>query len=832
MASFVSATELDAKRQHRKKERREYHEEILREAKEKFHRQRRLQEEREKRGDDKWVAPGVNSRLGLEDGEPDSKKKIKKKHQKEKKSHKKKKRKVERNDTDDEDSVDSSEAVWVESGQPEEKDTDSTVSAAAAAPVALERDSWMTMAPPPSMAAQSRLAELAELTSTRKERKAEEPREQMFDQPGQHPKELNPYWKDGGRGLPSKEKEESSSHGKTGDGGKSWLLRSYKRALERAEEEGKSIDEIASERWGSLEKLHSLLHKAGIDPMNPDKQPDRARREYLYSRFSSDRHSREDERDRSYRDGENRERRRYDRTRGRESRHLADKESSRIDFSSLSFMKPGEEKDNRIFQKPTSYDSEGWRKKASTSSNKPVLKPSSSPHTSSYQAPSRDPLPPSNSPQQPPAHPLLPQLNSSSSKPITESKPVSDSQINSIAAKIMKAEMMGDDAKVERLKKQLADLREQQNQHELTRKDTSVEKGGQEEVILLTKTDRFGHSRPVDLARGKPQNYRPKPRGPSTHTEKGKRKKYFGDDDEYSLRQLMEQERLVTAEETQAAIARMATKFVPAANSDDTVDDVMDSKIAVKYDPEKEMQKQRQRAIAENNKMTAVLQNCKLCFDNSGFEKHLLIAVGISVYLAAPSHQSLTEGHCLLIPMEHSACSMLLDENVWSEVGIFRKGLTAMFAEQEKDVVFMETCFSTKGKRHMCIECVPIPREAGELAPMYFKKAIMESDEEWSDNRKVIDTSKKGVRGSLPTGLPYFFVEFGTDGGFGHIIENQDKFPHYFGKEVCGGMLDAEPRLWLKPPRENFERQKEKVVQLSEWWSPFDWTQKLKNRSN
>ena len=831
MASFVSATELDAKRQQRKQQKREYHEEILREAKEKFHRQRRLQEEREKRGDDKWVAPGVSSRLGLEDGEPDlKKKKKKKKHQKKKKSHKKERRKAERKDTDDEDSADSSEAVWVDSseavwveqsGQPEEKDKDSEVSAVA--PVTLERDSWMTMALPPSMAAQSRLAELAEMTSTRKERKAEESKVQMFDQPGQHPKELNPYWRGGGKGLPSEEMDSSShSHGKTGDGGRSWLLRSYKRALERAEEEGRSIDEIATERWGSFEKLHSLLHKAGIDPANPDKQPERGRREYLYSRFSNDRHS--------SRDDDDRNRRRYDRTRGRESRdHLADRDRPRIDFSSLAFMKPGEEKDSRIFQKPASYDSDGWRKKPSASSDKPVLKPSSPPRTASYQAPSRDPRPPSNSQDTPPrshAHSVLPQSSSAGSKP------VSDSQINSIAAKLMKAEIMGDNAKIERLKKQLTELREQQNQHQLTREDISDGKSAQEEVILLTKTDRFGHSRPVDLARGKPHNYPSKPRGPSTHTEKGKRKKYFADDDEYSLRQLMEQERLVTAEETQAAIARMATKFVPAANSDDTVDDVMDSKIAVKYNPEKEMQKQQQKAIAENNKMAAVLENCKLCFDNAGFEKQLLIAVGISVYLAAPSHQSLTEGHCLLIPMEHTACSMLLDENVWSEIEIFRKGLTAMFAEQEKDVVFMETCFSTKGKRHMCIECIPIPREAGELAPMYFKKAIMESDEEWSDNRKVIDTSKKGVRGSLPTGLPYFFAEFGTDGGFAHIIENQDKFPHYFGKEVCGGMLDAEPRLWLKPPRENFERQKEKVVQLSEWWSPFDWTQKLKNRSN
>ena len=68
------------------------------------------------------------------------------------------------------------------------------------------------------------------------------------------------------------------------------------------------------------------------------------------------------------------------------------------------------------------------------------------------------------------------------------------------------------------------------------------------------------------------------------------------------------------------------------------------------------------------------------------------------------------------------------------------------------------------------------------------------------------------------------------DGGYGHIIEDQTKFPHYFGREVVGGLVDAEPRLWLKPHKESFETQKQKVLKLSEWWKPYDWTQKLKEK--
>lgn len=34
----------------------------------------------------------------------------------------------------------------------------------------------------------------------------------------------------------------------------------------------------------------------------------------------------------------------------------------------------------------------------------------------------------------------------------------------------------------------------------------------------------------------------------------------------------------------------------------------------------------------------------------------------------------------------------------------------------------------------------------------------------------------------VPKGLPYFAVEFGLDGGFAHVIEEEQNFHHYFGK--------------------------------------------------
>ena len=44
-----------------------------------------------------------------------------------------------------------------------------------------------------------------------------------------------------------------------------------------------------------------------------------------------------------------------------------------------------------------------------------------------------------------------------------------------------------------------------------------------------------------------------------------------------------------------------------------------------------------------------------------------------------------------------------------------------MFTEREEDVVFMETCKNLKHFPHMSVECIPLDKEVGDLAPIYFK---------------------------------------------------------------------------------------------------------------
>lgn len=314
-----------------------------------------------------------------------------------------------------------------------------------------------------------------------------------------------------------------------------------------------------------------------------------------------------------------------------------------------------------------------------------------------------------------------------------------------------------------------------------------------------------------------------------THAGKqGERSRYFADDDKYDLKTLVEREKMGTAEDQNQMFARLAGRATEKTDDDFQMDDMFVSKANQKQSESIEEQRERAAAIHEHKKMAGALEKCHFCF--SKVPKHLIVAIGTKSFLMLPRHKSLTEGHCLIIPMQHIAAGTALDEDVWSEMQVFRKTLTQMYREKDQDVVIMETSMRLKYFPHMFLECVPMDREIGDMAPIYFKKALQESESEWSQNKKVVDLSNRDVRRAIPKGFPYFAVDFGNEGGFAHVIEDEQKFPSYFGREILGGMIDADHTLWRKPRQENFDDQRRKVMQFAEMWKPFDWTQNISKK--
>lgn len=405
-----------------------------------------------------------------------------------------------------------------------------------------------------------------------------------------------------------------------------------------------------------------------------------------------------------------------------------------------------------------------------------------------------------------------PTVSHSKCKDTVESKYLTDDKMNKLAAKIVKAEIMGNVKLANELKEKLETAREYRKQNP----DAGQEEDN--EGIMLISTNKKGNAMPLtQLKRGVAKNGDGK-RKAETHVS-GERAKYFGNDDKYNLAQMFQQEKYGNNYDDEAELAKIASK---SKNPNDDLADIFMDHISKNRDDAKECQNERQKSINEHIRIERSLEGCEYCIDSKNMVKHMMISCGNKVYLALPSKQSLVKDHCLITTLQHSLCVTSLDEDVWEEILNYRKALTHFFNSQNKDVVFYETASRLHKYPHMIINCVPLPRDVGDTAPMYFKKGLLECEAEWSMNKKVVDLKGKSIRKGIPKGLPYFWVDFGMDPGFAHVIEDQQLFPKTFAEEIIAGILDLDHRAWKNPQREYGDVQRKKVLEFINGWKPFD----------
>ncbi|XP_040591605.1 CWF19-like protein 2 isoform X2 [Mesocricetus auratus] len=809
--------------------------EVLRQAKSNFEKEQRRKELRQLRGEDTWMLPDVNERIEQFSQEHSVKKKKKKdKHSKKVKKEKKKKSKKQKceNRSESTDSSSSSEE-WVEAVPSQTLGKEKTWKVKDEKPEeacgshVMQRDEWMTVdfMSVKTVSSSSLKAEKETL------RKTEQEKAQALEQSKLLERELNPYWKDGGSGLPSENCiPVVTKASRVEDGGLSWLRKSYRRMKEQAQKENRNFEDIVAEKYGSMEIFQSKLKEAeniahkredcGREQWRKPAYADRTQCSHAggtsdlvrCKKGSEDKHFATETANSSSRSGgckvscpetgkrsgslETCERESALRQRQESSGNLRPKflrpsdedelsfHSKRRNFESstlsstlvdqtplhFDFRKSTENSEENL----TSWSLSGRRKDDQKHSDQ---RPSETWSCSADQhspGVSREHLQAESFKTDPPRTGHLQDAKSTFAGPEAESTNIlSVDEKNKLGARIIKAEMMGNMELAEQLKAQLKEA----NKFKETTTQISAKRSGVEheaEEVILVRTDDSGRAWPVNSTRESlsVKAERRKRQRVSTHEDK-ERIRYFPDDDHLSLNDLIKNEKMGTDVDQNRLFMRMATKFMGKPDDDHyTLDDMFVSKAAEKEHLGEKEESQRRKAIAEHQSLATQMANCLYCFDSSQFPKHLIVAIGVKVYLCLPNFRSLTEGHCLIVPLQHLQAATMLDEDIWEEI----------------------------------------------------QKAIMESDEEWSMNKKLIDLSSKDIRKSVPRGLPYFAVDFGLQGGFAHVIEDQHKFPHYFGKEIIGGMLDLEPRLWRKGIRESFEDQRKKALQFAQWWKPFDVT--------
>ncbi|KAI9914575.1 hypothetical protein PsorP6_008271 [Peronosclerospora sorghi] len=313
-----------------------------------------------------------------------------------------------------------------------------------------------------------------------------------------------------------------------------------------------------------------------------------------------------------------------------------------------------------------------------------------------------------------------------------------------------------------------------------------------------------------------------------------------------SLNELVREERIARADDTMDLmharnILRLGSRykgleghtrtFSSGFDEEDQVD--LNLVLAPKRTRRAEFERERASAAHETKKWDERMHKCQLCMKSLVFPKHLLLSLGESTYLALAKRPRLHPAHCLIVPIEHTCSLVQAEEQVMVEITRFQDALARLCAKRYgKSIVFLEQTSAPARKRHTVMECIPIDAKLALDLPLYLKQELTLADEEWSTHKPIVETSKGSIQRHIPPSFPYFHMEWQsptTRRGYAHVIENETKFPRDFGTAVVAGLLEVTPSNFgrRESKKSAVDEDKRDMVTFVKDWEPFDWTRQL-----
>ncbi|KAI0801739.1 CwfJ C-terminus 1-domain-containing protein-like protein [Irpex lacteus] len=582
-----------------------------------------------------------------------------------------------------------------------------------------------------------------------------------------------------------------------GGPGSQWRMMKLRRVYETAEEEGKSVEEVALDRFGSLEEFEAAKEERRI---LDEREGKRSGRE-------------------SSTKGKGKERE------GEKRLMFTDVSASGASSRSSSFRRPGLGDSTPSTPSPadrgakkSQYDSLRLSYKGGTGS--PLA------HSSHTPVPSV----------------MTPSAALSSSR----KRALSPSSLNKLQAKVLRAKLTSAPN---------ADALEKEYEEELRRANEGDDEDGsvQTQVKVLPTLDAQG--RLYDIGTGKddsqpllPGNRKKKETVETLDPKTGELVRINADDDTITLGEMLRQERFGAGSADQKNLDAQFARAIATDGGFVADLDYMDEN-AEKLGRQKMRSDamKRQFAINDYKKTQKVLSTCSFCYgEDDSPPKAPVVAMGTRAYLSCTQFEELVPGHCLIVPIQHHLTMLEGDDDVWDEVRNFMKSLMRMFAAEDKGVVFFETVLSLKHQKHTFIECIPLAWEHFDEIPGYFRESILMSETEWSQHKKLIDFSSRPFRRAMVPNLPYFMVQFDYKGekGYGHVIEGtgeatemgdednavdegargSGEFPRFFAAEIIGSVLELEPRKWRHPRKIDYRHNKDRVAKFKKQYGEYDWT--------
>jgi hypothetical protein len=324
-------------------------------------------------------------------------------------------------------------------------------------------------------------------------------------------------------------------------------------------------------------------------------------------------------------------------------------------------------------------------------------------------------------------------------------------------------------------------------------------------------------------------------------TRRGRERRQVKQNEEMSIDDMVREERRTRGQAGGEGM-RLAERIAKDAKFDDDLDYMDENADMLATRVHKSEINLKNIAVSEYQKLNKILDKCPLCHhedrpppQDQPIAPVVSLATRVFLTLSTEPELSGAEGGAVIVPIAHRKNLLECDDDEWEEMRNFMKSLTRLYHEQGREVLFYENAAAPQRHLHAALVVVPIPYDLGETAPAFFREAMLSSDEEWSQHKKIIDTAKKAREGlgklafrrTLAKEMPYFHVWFNLDGGLGHIVEDAERWPKgdLFAREIIGGMLDARPDVIKRQGRWN--RSDPRLEDFRKRWRKFDWTRVL-----
>jgi hypothetical protein len=326
---------------------------------------------------------------------------------------------------------------------------------------------------------------------------------------------------------------------------------------------------------------------------------------------------------------------------------------------------------------------------------------------------------------------------------------------------------------------------------------------------------------------------------------RGKKVEGFYEDDEVNLGDLMRRERIEGVQDYDSNFANHILKKGSKFKMLDAEDDEAyalgwfeDS--SKKVDDRQRAERQMRQRMSDKGRVQVNLDLCTRCMESKRFgRRDALISQSEHAYLCAEGfNQSILPGQVFIAPREHCSAITDVDEDVWMELRNYQKCLIRYFDAQEpaKAVIFVESVVQRVSREkalmgggpHAAIIAYPVDLEIFSDARLYWKKALEESECEFTtQHKRVIATDGKGsIRKAVPQGFAYVHVDFSLSGGYAHIVEDSSEFPRDFAQHTMAGMCGL---TILDRAYTNRDVYKNACLALRKnFCSSFDWTQSTK----